>query len=169
MAAFNVVRFKVKPGYEQQFVDAHRSMRPDLKGFLGGSLIRTGDRTFCFVGEWRTFKSIEVARPQMIAMLDQVRQMLEDLGQGLGVTDPVSGDAVLRLPATRARKKAAKKSRSGAGTARKRATKRAGGSEKARRQAMIADPRSRRLRHPDHRLEQALDDVVVAALPGMHG
>ena len=130
MAAFNVVRFKVKPGYEQQFVDAHRSMRPDLKGFLGGSLIRTGERTFCFVGEWRTFKSIEVARPQMIAMLDQVRQMLEDLGQGLGVTDPVSGDAVLRLPATRARKKAAKKSRSGAGTARKRATKRAGAAKK---------------------------------------
>ena len=52
MTAFNVVRFKVKPGNEQQFVDAHRKLRPVFKGFLGGSLIKTGDQTFCFVGEY---------------------------------------------------------------------------------------------------------------------
>ncbi len=34
------------------------------------------------------------ARAEMIASLDQVRTMLEDLGGGLGVTDPVSGEAV---------------------------------------------------------------------------
>ncbi|HVO87918.1 MAG TPA: DUF718 domain-containing protein [Casimicrobiaceae bacterium] len=105
MTAFNVVRFKVKPGQEQQFVDAHRTMKPSFKGFLGGGLVKTGDRTFCFVGQWRTFKSIETARPQMIAMLDQVRGMLEDLGGGLGVTDPVSGDVVAKLAASKAAKK----------------------------------------------------------------
>jgi hypothetical protein len=31
----------------------------------------------------------------MIAMLDTFRERLEDLGGGLGVTDPVSGEAVL--------------------------------------------------------------------------
>ena len=31
----------------------------------------------------------------MIAQLDRMRGMLEDLGGGLGVTDPVSGDAVV--------------------------------------------------------------------------
>jgi hypothetical protein len=101
MTAFNVVRFKVKPGYEQQFVDAHRKMGPAFKGFLGGSLIKTGDRTFCVVGEWRAFRNIESARPQMIAFLDQFRDMLEDLGGGLGVTDPVSGTAVAKLAATK--------------------------------------------------------------------
>jgi hypothetical protein len=101
MTAFNVVRFKVKPGYEQQFVDTHRRMRPAFKGFLGGSLIKTGEQTFCFVGEWRVFKNIESARPQMIAFLDQFRAMLEDLGGGLGVTDPVSGKAVAKLAATK--------------------------------------------------------------------
>ena len=33
----------------------------------------------------------------MIAILDGKRDLLEDLGGGLGVTDPVSGDAVLEL------------------------------------------------------------------------
>jgi hypothetical protein len=31
----------------------------------------------------------------MIASLDGVRHLLEDLGGGLGVTDPVSGEAVI--------------------------------------------------------------------------
>ena len=31
----------------------------------------------------------------MIAGLDRFRDMLEDLGGGLGVTDPVSGEVVL--------------------------------------------------------------------------
>jgi hypothetical protein len=105
MTAFNVVRFKVKPGNEQQFVDAHRKLRPAFKGFLGGNLIKTGDQTFCFVGEWRTFQNIATARPQMIAFLDGFRDMLEDLGGGLGVTDPVSGQAVAKLAAPKAAKK----------------------------------------------------------------
>src|SRR5258705_3567790 len=99
MTAFNVVRFKVKPGNEHQFIDAHRTARPAFKGFLGGSLIKTGDQTFCFVGQWRTFQNIATARPQMIAFLDGFRDMLEDLGNGLGVTDPVSGQAVAKLAA----------------------------------------------------------------------
>lgn len=104
MTAFNVVRFKVRSGQEQQFVDAHK-VRPAFKGFLGGSLIRTGDQTFCFVGEWRTFQNIVTARPQMIAFLDGFRDMLEDLGGGLGVSDPVSGQAVAILRAPKAAKK----------------------------------------------------------------
>ena len=37
----------------------------------------------------------------MIATLDKFRGMLEDLGGGLGVTDPVSGTAVVDLPASK--------------------------------------------------------------------
>ena len=106
MPAFNVVRFRVKPGQEQAFIDAHRKpMR--FKGFVDGHLIRTGDRTFCLVAQWRSFQDIVAARPQMIAVLDRTRGMLEDLGGDLGVTDPVSGDAVARLGAPKAKKKAA--------------------------------------------------------------
>ncbi len=109
MTAFNVVRFKVKSAKVQEFVDAHRKVRPPFKGFLGGTLIKTGDQSFCFVGEWRTFQNIVNARPQMISFLDGFRDMLEDLGSGLGVSDPVSGHAVAKLaPPTAAKKKAPK-------------------------------------------------------------
>jgi hypothetical protein len=97
MAAFNVVRFRVKPGFEQQFVDHHRNARPGFKGALSASLIRTGDRTFCIIGEWRNMNSLAAARPEMIGILDGMRHMLEDLGGGLGVTDPVSGEVVARV------------------------------------------------------------------------
>lgn len=107
MSAVNVVRFRVKPGFEQQFIEKHRSIRRGFKGFLGGNLVRTGDRTFCMVGTWRNFKSLEAARPEMIALLDGFRDMLEDLGGGLGVTDPVSGEVVARMPAEKPAKKRA--------------------------------------------------------------
>lgn len=110
MTAFNVVRFRVKPGDEQRFIDQHRKMKSDFKGFLGGSLIKTGDRTFCLVGEWRNFQSLVAARPKMIMILDGFRSMLEDLGGGLGVTDPVSGEVVAKVatPKTAKRKRPAR-------------------------------------------------------------
>ena len=126
MTAFNVVRFKVKPGNEQQFVDAHRKVRPAFKGFLGGSLIKTGDQTFCFVGQWRTFQNIANAGAQMIAFLDGFRDMLEDLGGGLGVTDPVSGQVVAKLaaPKTAKKKKAPARGKPKRAPAKKAASKR---------------------------------------------
>ena len=105
MTAVNVVRFRVKPGYEQQFIDAHRKARPGFKGFGGGWLVKTGDQTFCFVGQWNSFQSLVNARPEMISLLDEMRGMLEDLGGGLGVTDPVSGEAVVKITPKKAAKK----------------------------------------------------------------
>src|SRR5690606_42087453 len=69
MRAYSVVRFKVKPGREQEFVDAHR-IDPTFKGFLGGALIKTGERSYCLVGEWESFDRIVAAREKMIGMLD---------------------------------------------------------------------------------------------------
>ena len=37
------------------------------------------------------------ARPNMIATLNSFRDTLEDLGGGLGVTDPAAGSVVLAL------------------------------------------------------------------------
>jgi len=101
MTAFNVVRFRVKPGCEERFIEAHRKAKAGFKGFLGGWLVKTGERTFCIVGQWRNLKSLAAARPQMIGILDSFRDTLEDLGGGLGVTDPVSGETVVKLSAER--------------------------------------------------------------------
>ena len=97
MTAFNVVRFRVKPGREEAFIEAHRRADPAFKGFLRGEIVKTGERAYCFIGEWDSFDSIVAARPQMIALLDTFRDELEDLGNGLGVTDPVSGEVVLSM------------------------------------------------------------------------
>lgn len=96
MDAYNVVRFKVKPGKEQAFLDAHKDA-PDLEGLEKAVIVKTGDRTYCFVGEWESLDKLAAARPKMVGMLDKVRGMLEDLGGGLGVTDPVSGEVVMKL------------------------------------------------------------------------
>jgi heme-degrading monooxygenase HmoA len=98
MTAYNVVRFRVKPGREKDFIEKNREMgKEKMKGFRKGALIKTGERTYCLVGEWDNFDAIVAARPALIASLDGMRDMLEDLGGGLGVTDPVSGEAVLEI------------------------------------------------------------------------
>jgi antibiotic biosynthesis monooxygenase (ABM) superfamily enzyme len=101
MKAFNVVRFRVKPGEEERFLEAHRQAKVDFAGYRGAAIIKTGERSYCLIGGWDDFDSLVAARPQMIAMLDKVRDTLEDLGGGLGVTDPVSGETVVELPARR--------------------------------------------------------------------
>ena len=116
MTAFNIVRFRVKPGHQEQFIAQHRVMNPSFKGFRGGSLVRTGENTFCFIGEWASFQKIVDARPLMIGILDAFREHLEDQGGALGLTDPVSGEVVVKLSAT---KPAPKKARAKKMTKRK--------------------------------------------------
>jgi len=117
MTALNIVRFRVKPGHQEQFIAQHRSIKnPGLKGFRGGSLIKTGEDAFCFIGEWASFQKIVDARPLMISILDAFREHLEDQGGGLGLTDPVSGEVVVKVAAT---KPATKKGRAKKTTKRK--------------------------------------------------
>jgi hypothetical protein len=98
MTAYNVVRFRVKPGMDQAFIDSQRkSLGTPLPGALDGALIKTGDRSYCFIVKWKSFDDIVAARPQMIGFLDEIRPLLEDLGDGLGVTDPVSGPTVFEV------------------------------------------------------------------------
>jgi hypothetical protein len=99
MAAYNVVRLRVKAGREKEFLDKNREMSPSMKGFRKIDIVKTGDRAYCLIGEWDKFDSIVAARPEMIKVLDGFRGMLEDLGGGLGATDPVSGEVVLEIKA----------------------------------------------------------------------
>jgi antibiotic biosynthesis monooxygenase (ABM) superfamily enzyme len=96
MTAYNVVRMHVKPGKTDEYLEIHRAI--DIGTFPGMrsvAVIQTGEREFCLIGEWDSMDSLVAARPAMIATLDRSRELLEDLGGELGVTDPVSGDVVL--------------------------------------------------------------------------
>ncbi|HVH38102.1 MAG TPA: antibiotic biosynthesis monooxygenase [Sphingomicrobium sp.] len=97
MTAFNAVRFKVKPGRDQEFINAHAEVQRNWPGLRSVNLIKTGEQEYCIIGEWDDMDALAVARPQMIATLDSFRDTLDDLGEGRGVTDPVSGPVVLQL------------------------------------------------------------------------
>jgi hypothetical protein len=60
-------------------------------------MFKTGDQTYCLIGEWADASALADARSRMLATLDNFRDTLEDLGDGLGVTDALSGHVVLDL------------------------------------------------------------------------
>jgi len=97
MTAFNAVRFRVKPGRDQEFLDAHDKVMANWPGLKHANMIKTGDRTYCIIAEWTDMAALAGARSHMIATLDSFRDTLEDLGGNLGVTDPVAGPVVLAL------------------------------------------------------------------------
>src|SRR3954467_10596039 len=96
MAAFNSVRFRVKPGRDEACIEAHLRIDRDWPGLRSVNLIKTGDQDYCIIGEWDDMDSLSAARPHMSATLDSFRDTLEELGDG-NVTDPVSGSVVLEL------------------------------------------------------------------------
>ena len=69
----------------------------DWPGLRHVNMIKTGERTYCIIAKWSDMDALANARSQMIATLDAFRDILEDLGGGLGVTDPVAGPVVLAL------------------------------------------------------------------------
>nr|ACF98113.1 hypothetical protein [uncultured bacterium 1042] len=97
MTAFNVVRFKIKPGMEGTFLDAHRDIAESWPGLRHANIIAATEGRYCIIAEWESAEALAAARPQMIATLDSFRQALEDLGGGMGVTDPISGSVVLSV------------------------------------------------------------------------
>ena len=91
MTAFNAVRFQVQPGRDEDFLEAHRRVERNWPGLKHANMIKTGEGSYCIIGEWDDMDALAAARPHMIATLDTFRDMLE------GDTDPVSGPVVLEL------------------------------------------------------------------------
>lgn len=99
MTAMNIVHMRVKPGKEEEFLAIHRDFRTQqIAGSRRFSVVATGERMYCIVGEWDDMAALVAARPAMIANLDRLRSILEDLGGGRGVTEPWSGTVALSVP-----------------------------------------------------------------------
>lgn len=99
MKAFNVVHMRVKAGREQDFLRMNERPGHEVRtGLHRAVMIKTGERTYCFIGEWESFAAIADARPDMLDDLARLRDLLEDFGQGTGVTYAVSGDVVAEGP-----------------------------------------------------------------------
>lgn len=94
MVAFNVVRFKVKDGMEDAFLAAHSDIGQNWPGMIHANIIKASEGRYCIIAEWESLEALAACRSQMIATLDSFRATLEDLGGGLGVTDPIAGSVV---------------------------------------------------------------------------
>ena len=91
----NCVRARLKQAelWEEYLAQMAAWERP--AGLVSMHIARTSERDLCFVGLWDSEDAIAAARPQMIALLDQQRPMLDELSVDLGCTDPVSGPLLL--------------------------------------------------------------------------
>ena len=101
MAKFmNVVRSKVKEGMKGEYMKKLQDFFNKMKGtdgLISMKQTQTGPNNMCIVGEWKDKESIAKARDKMIAGLDTVRPLLEEISPELGVTDPVSGSVIMGI------------------------------------------------------------------------
>ena len=81
----SVVKFKVITEEENNFIEAMKKYNlPD--GLIYRRLIKTGEYSYCSIIEWVNEEALENARPQMIAFLDTIRNMLIEFNQDLAQT-----------------------------------------------------------------------------------
>ena len=94
----NVVRSKVKQDKKDEYMKKLKEFFDNMRGtegLISMKLIETGPNNMCIIGEWKDAQSIAKARDKMIAGLDIVRLLLEEISPALGVTDPVSGPVIM--------------------------------------------------------------------------
>ena len=87
------VRFKVKQEYLEELDNQLRKFALP-KGANSHTVVKTGDFSFCTFIHWDNQDDLINARPEMIAYLDTIRDLLVELSPELGVTDPVSGPII---------------------------------------------------------------------------
>lgn len=95
MTAFNIVRFKVRPGKDHAFLSAHGPGKVNWLGLRQGTIIKIGEGDYCLIGEWPDEQTLRAARPLMLTTLDTFRDVL--LPSESGVTVAMSGQAVLAI------------------------------------------------------------------------
>ena len=89
----STVRFSVKQDFIEEFVKREKDL--DYSGMAEQvTLIKTGEKTCCWIGVFASENSIIACRPKMIEQLNSLRHTLEEISPDLGVTDPASGPVV---------------------------------------------------------------------------
>ena len=82
MIAFNAVRFRVKPGRHQEFLDAHKDIAAVGLASDASTSSRPVTAAIASSRSGTDMDALARARPNMIATLNSFRDALEDLGGG---------------------------------------------------------------------------------------
>jgi hypothetical protein len=96
MRAMSVVRFKPKPGQEEEFERIYKDCVREFEGLRKISLVKATNGGYFGVGEWDSFDHLVAARPAMVKNLDMFRHTLSSFSEELGVTDAISGNVAFR-------------------------------------------------------------------------
>ena len=86
------VRFLVKDAKAEEFLDHVKTSLNSGKTY--SHTVQTGDLTFLWNAAFQSEQTLINSRPAMIANLDRLRDLLQEVSPELGVTDPVSGPTV---------------------------------------------------------------------------
>ena len=98
MKAFSVIRMQVKPDYEEEFLALTDNPGHGIEaGLRCAHLIRTGERSYCLIGQWDNVKACAEAGSALPPDMDRLRPMLEDLGDGTGTVAIVTGEIIARM------------------------------------------------------------------------
>ena len=92
----NVVKCIVKDGAQNTIIEKFNNV-PKWEGVRRTILIQTGEKAFCSIGIWEDENSMVKSRQNMLAFLDTLRPMLEEISPEHGATDPVSGAIVAEV------------------------------------------------------------------------
>lgn len=95
MIAYNVVRFKVMPGKDRAFLEAHGPGKINWPGLRHASLIRVAEGDYCLLGEWPDTATLSAAMPHMLTTLGTFRDVLQPTATG--VTEAFSGPVILSI------------------------------------------------------------------------
>ena len=94
----NAVRSKVKKDKKDEYMQKLQEFFNNMQGtdgLISMKQIQTDLNNMCIIGEWKDESSIAKARDKMIAGLNTVKPLLEEISPELGVTDPVAGPVIM--------------------------------------------------------------------------
>lgn len=97
MQTCSVVRMRVKPEFEAEFLALNDNPSHGVEqGLIHSFLVRTGERTYCFVSQWSSLSAQAEGQAVIAAQWDRMRHMLEELEDGRGLADQLCGEIIAK-------------------------------------------------------------------------
>lgn len=73
------------------------AVKANWSGLVRGTIIKTGELSYCLIGEWETVEAIVAAPPSMIDTLNTFRSLLDDQCEGKDILDALFGEVALKF------------------------------------------------------------------------
>ena len=97
LGCISVVKFVTKPGHSEDFVEICKQNEfRKIHGLIEATLIQTDENKFTWISEFDDISKLVDAQDTFVAPLDTWRHMLGNITIDNGVTDPESGQIVVR-------------------------------------------------------------------------